>query len=133
MLYGKMISPLAAAAGGYVLLATETTNEPSDWHRWVGNLHAWFDWLPDGAILYGRLRLRHRRSDQDVAAASDALKTAFNRGLPYYSLGLQWLVEGLSMLASRDKDAARMLDQVRAVSWQVNPRQTFTTLRISRQ
>lgn len=131
MLYGKLINPLAAAAGGYCLIGTETGDEPKDWHGWISNLRQWFDWLPDGAIQYGRLKLRHRQSDADVAEARDALYEGYRRGLPFYSLGLQWLIDGLTLLASRETEAADMLRHVRAVAWRANFQQPFTTLRLS--
>lgn len=131
LLYGKVVNPLAAAAGGYCLIGTETGEEAKDWHEWISNLRQWFDWLPDGAILYGQLRMRHRQSDADVAAARDAFFEAYRRGLPFYSLGLQWLTEGLTLLSPREPEAADMLNHVRAVAWLANSRQPFTTLKVT--
>ena len=86
MLFIKMSNPLAAAAGGYVLLATEQGTEPNDWHRWIENLCNWFEWLPDGAILHASLKLRHQYSDGDLDEARRMLIEAYRRGLPFYSV-----------------------------------------------
>lgn len=128
-LFDKMYNPLAAAAGGYVLLATETTGD-SDWHPWIANLANWFPALPDGAILHGRLLLRHRRGPDDVAHAAARFAEAAGRGLPYFTLGLQWLVEGLVALSAQDPVSAKLLEQVKPVAWLADPEQAFTTLRV---
>jgi len=131
LLYGKFRNPLAAAAGGYVLTATEQADERQDWQAWVPNLAMWFPWLPDGAIQHGRLLLRHRRGKEDVDLARAALFAAYDRGLPFYSLGLQWLVDGLSLFAARDREARTRLAKVQAVAWRANLQQPFTTIRLS--
>lgn len=130
LLFGKMMNPLAAAAGGYALLATEATGDTA-WHRWIHNLAEWFDWLPDGAVQQGRLLLRHRRGPDDVHRARDAFVRAYARGLPFYTLGLIWLVDGLALFAgSGDAEAREMLAPVQEASWRVDLAQPFTTLRL---
>jgi hypothetical protein len=130
MMYRKQTNPLGAAGAGYVLLGTERGSEPKDWHDWISNLLRWFDWLPDGAIQYGWLKLRHRQSSADVDEARDALFTAYRRGLPFYSVGLQWLMDGLTLFARRDPEAAEMLNNVRRVAWRTNLQEPFTIVRL---
>jgi hypothetical protein len=130
MLYGKQINPFGAAAGGYVLLATDLGERDQPWHQWIENLAEWFDWLPDGMILLGRLRLKHRRNAEDVIGARRAMFAAYDRGLPFYSLGLQWLVDGLSLLATDDPESRRRLANVQRVTWRANLQQPFTTIRL---
>ena len=130
LLFLKFINPLAAAAGGYALLSSEETGDTA-WHPWIRNLAARFEWLPDGAIQQGRLLLRHRRGPDDVARARAAFVDACARGLPFYTLGLLWLVDGLSLLAdSGDEEARRLLAPVQEVSWHADLTQPFTTLRL---
>jgi hypothetical protein len=130
LLYGKMVNPLAAAAGGYVLLAVERGPEVERWHDWVPNLANWYSWLPDGMIQPGRLALRRR----DPAALDDARAAFFQahrRGLPFFTLGLQWMVDGLSLLAAANVRGARpRLKEVQQVAWRANLQQPFTTLRL---
>ncbi|MBZ2194683.1 hypothetical protein [Occultella gossypii] len=128
-LFEKMVNPFAAAAGGYVLLATEETGDTA-WHPLIANLAARFDWLPDGAVLQGRLLLRHRSGSADVHAARDSFMEAYRRGLPFYTLGLQWLVDGLRTFAGTgDEEAGRMLATVQEVAWHADLAQPFATLR----
>ncbi len=129
MLFGKVANPLAAAGGGYVLLATEPTGEAADWPDWIENLRAGFPWLPDGSIQSGWLKLKRRRDQADVEDARAAFHEAVERGLPFYSIGLQRLVEGLTMFEG-DPATDRLLKQVRTVAWRANLQQPFTTLRL---
>jgi len=133
MVLRKQVNPLAAAGAGYVLLGTERGAEPKEWHDWIGNLRNWFDWLPDGAIQDGWLRLRHRRSPADLDAAREALFTAYRRGLPYYSVGLQWLMDGLTLFSHHDPEAAEMLRHVRDVATRADFGEPFTILRLEQQ
>lgn len=130
MLFMKQSNPLGAAGGGYVLLGTEGSGGPKEWHRWISNLMNRFDWLPDGAIQHGWLKLRHRASSDDLDEARDALFTAYHRGLPFYSVGLQWLIDGLTLFAPHDRDAATMLENVHRVAWQANLQEPFTIVRL---
>lgn len=130
ILFMKQSNPLGAAGGGYVLLGTERSSEPKDWHRWINNLMNRFDWLPDGAIQHGWLKLRHRESSDDLDEARAALFTAYRRGLPFYSVGLQWLVDGLTLFASHDKAAAEMLENVHRVASRTNLQEPFTIVQL---
>lgn len=130
MLYFKVTNPYAAAAGGYALVGTATQAVKRDWHTWVSNLMKWFEHIPDGAIQWGYLRMRMRRSQSDVDEARDAFKLAYRRGLPFYSMGLRWLLDGLEMVSQEDDEAAEMLKNVRQVAWRANYQQPFTILRV---
>ena len=59
----KSDNPFAAAAGAYVLISTQEGPDKQTWHSWVKNLMDWYPWLPDGAIQYGRLRIRDQGSE----------------------------------------------------------------------
>jgi hypothetical protein len=131
MLYGKMINPLAATGGAYVLLATEQGSEAKQWHDWIKNLMDWFEWLPDGAILFGSLKLRHRRNEEDIAQARSALMTGYHRGIPYYSVGVRWLVDGLTLFAEKDVEARSMLESVRQVARRVSVAEPFTIVSLT--
>jgi hypothetical protein len=143
MLFGKMMNPMSAAAGGYLLVhewvsqsAADTTRTP-EWVQWIDNLANWFPWLPDGAILQGWLALRRRGRDPDLAGARAALLEAEKRGIPIFTAGIRRLSDGLLILASEAKrrkipdaelDAA--LARVRCLAWQSDPRQVFTCVRL---
>jgi hypothetical protein len=130
MLYGKYENPLAAAAGGYALVGTAHEAVDKEWHGWVGNLMRSFAWIPDGAIQWGQLRLRMRRDANDIKEARDAFKTAYGRGLPFYSMGMRWLMDGLEWFSRDDAEAKTMLENVRQLAWRTNYQQPFTILKL---
>jgi hypothetical protein len=87
LLYSKVQNPIAATIGGYALLKL---NDLDRMHNWADNLAAWFEWLPDGAVIAGEVAAR-RGMD---AHAAELFQTAIHRGLPLFT-------EGLSLLATR--------------------------------
>jgi hypothetical protein len=130
LLYGKMQNVLAAAAGAYAMVGTATDTQDREWHQWVRNLAQWFPQIPDGAIQLAQLLLRLRRSTADVTEAMSLLKQAYSRGLPYYTLGLRWLLEGLERVGRLDPEAAQMSKAVRAVASRIHPQSPFTIVRL---
>ncbi|HEX5885255.1 MAG TPA: hypothetical protein VFY67_12010 [Pyrinomonadaceae bacterium] len=132
MLFQKFTNPLGAAGGAYILLGTEPVTQRRPWHDWVQNLMNYFPWLPDGAIQYAWLQLRQSPSKENRDRARQALITAFRRGVPYYTLGLQWMVDGLTLLGEDDQEAQRMLQAVQQISWRSDTSQTFTSIALAR-
>lgn len=130
MLYYKGKNPFAAAAGGYALVGTASHASKRDWHSWVENLMNLFPHVPDGAIQWGQLRMRMRRNASDLKEASKAFKLAYRRGLPFYSMGMRWLLDGLELVSRNDEEAAEMLKKVRQIAWRTNYQQAFTILRL---
>lgn len=125
MLYSKFLNPLAAAAGAYVLIGTDHTRDETYWDPWVERLAASFPWLPDGAILRAVRLLRRAAPDRE--GARKGLIEAFDRGIPFYTLGLVWLVEGLSAFPD-DPECAERLDRARRLSWLTDMREPFLIL-----
>lgn len=131
MLFEKFSNPLGAAAGGYLLLGAMKPGEEVDrprWHGWIRNLMNYFEWLPDGAVQYAWLQLRQGELERNREAARSALFEAFDRGLPYYTLGLRWLVDGLTLLGEGDGEAEQRLRQVQQVAWHADMSNLFTAL-----
>jgi hypothetical protein len=138
MLLDKVANPLGAAAGAYVLVMANHDRSDQSWHHWVGNLYTHFTWIPDGAIALAKLRLNHQTSDQDVDEALEAVLAAYGRGLPFYSIGLRWLLDTLTAFVDDDHYAARRdeirhcLERVRIVARRGNYQQPFTSILLSR-
>jgi hypothetical protein len=130
MLYYKTVNPFAAAAGGYALVGTALQATDKEWHSWIRNLMNMFEHIPDGAIQWGQLHLRMRRKKSDIEEAKQAFKLAYRRGLPFYSMGMKWLMEGLEWVSRDDTEAGEMLKNVRQIAWRTNYQQPFTILRI---
>ncbi|MET8751940.1 hypothetical protein ABZW32_17835 [Streptomyces sp. NPDC004667] len=127
-LYSGLDNPLAAAAGCYVLIGTDHTPGETRWDPWLERLADGFPWLGDGAILRAVRLLRRSRGDRrDVRRGRDALIEAFDRGIPFYTLGLSWLVDGLAAFPE-DPACARRLDEARRLSWLVDTREPFLIL-----
>jgi len=143
LLFDKMTNPMAAAGGGYVLVdewvrdSSRSGAAPPQWQGWIDNLSHWFPWLPDGAILQGWLALRRRDLPPDLPRARAALLEAERRGIPLYTAGVRRLSDGLMLLANEagrngasDPEIDQAVARVRRLAWQVDPRQTFTCVRL---
>ena len=135
MLFDKVGNPLAAAAGAYVLLATEGVAESRAWHPWVDNLMHWFPWLPDGAIQSAWVRLGRQEGEDSLRQARHNLLEAYRRGLPLYARGVRLLLDGLTLFANearatddRDAPVEEALQAVREWAVRTNMRQPFTSL-----
>ena len=134
LLFEKLSNPIAAAAGGYILLSGSQLDDHEKWHEWIGNLMRWFPWLPDGAIQYAWIRLRYP-IDNDLSMVRTCLLEAFCRGLPFYSKGVAMLRDGLTICANdareknnQDKEVEYALQIVQNLALRTNPRQPFTTV-----
>jgi hypothetical protein len=130
MLFGKLANPLAAAAGGYILVAAGDP-KTQDWPAWLDNLEAWFPALPDAAVLRGSLLLRTARDQADLDKAREAFLHAFERGIPYFSLGVSWLLDGLTVFSDHPGVRSRG-EKVQQVAKRLDLSQAFTVIRVSR-
>jgi hypothetical protein len=94
----------------------------------------WFPDLPDGAVLYARDLIERGRSIDDLLKAKEALKVAYERGLPLYVAGFRHLLDGLQLFADPDDgdlfdpQAKSMRARVARVAARVDPTQPFTVL-----
>ena len=132
MLFEKMTNPLGAAAGAYVLLAAGGDREHRDWHSWIDNLSNWFPHIPDGAILKGSLRLRFPKNSNSTVEARTALVEGFDRGIPYYSAGVFWLLDGLTAFAD-DEVVQNKMRIVQRVAHRLDLSQAFTVVRLGQK
>jgi hypothetical protein len=128
-LFEKWTNPLAAAAGGYVLLSTAESDELDHWPYWLANLAERFEGIPDGAILRAKWLLE-RGSRDDFEKAHDLLYDACNRGLPFFAAGVVWLIDGLRRVAV-DCDVCReQLHIVQGVARSMDLSQAFTCIHL---
>lgn len=128
MLYSRLDNPLAAAAGCYVLIGTDHSPGETRWDPWLERLADGFPWLADGAILRAVRLLRRACGDRrQVRRGRDGLIEAFDRGIPFYTLGLAWLADGLAAFPE-DPECARRLDAARWLSWLADTREPFLIL-----
>ena len=67
----------------------------------------------------------------DIEEARDALFKAYGRGLPFFSAGVRWLLNGLTIFADDDDTEAReMAKRVHRVSLRTDMSQPFTVIRM---
>jgi len=125
----KRANPLAAAAAAICLLGASRLDRSAPWHDWLDNLDSGFNWLPDGAVLSARRRLLGSDTQADSELAKDALLRAFRRGLPFYTLSLTWLLEGLRQFRD-DAKCAAAVEAVRRVAVRADVGQAFTVLSV---
>jgi hypothetical protein len=135
-LYEKSENPLAAAAGGYVLLdqaRNSDERQKADWNRWIYNLMDMYYWMPDGAVQHGWLKWQFGEQEE----ARRSFLTAFNRGIPFYSTGVRWLYDGLALLEEdteadgrQDDDVKKALAIVRLVARHTRVDQVFTVVKV---
>jgi hypothetical protein len=90
ILQGKVSNPVQATLAAYALLKVSNT-ERTDW---VLNLTNWFNYLPDGPIIYAWYLIREGKAEQ----AHEFFRLALRRGLPMYSEGVRLLRDGLNFL-----------------------------------
>lgn len=134
MLYDKLGNPFAAAAGAYLFALG---GDPGQEHeQWMDSLCGRFPWLPDGPIALGWKCLRTgRRGSSDWRQARQHFAMATQRGLPYYSIGLHILVDGLTLLSMaepEDIEIKDMLTAATAVNMACVRSEPFTTLELWR-
>jgi len=130
----KLDNPFAACAAAYVGFATLTPGESAPrWTNWLQNLTDLFAWLPDGAVIQAAYLLKTAKVQADLDAARDTFKTAYGRGVPFYTAGLQHLLNGLYMFSGSDDEAKAMHEKVAAVACRVDPMRAFTQITIPAQ
>jgi len=132
LLQGKLFNPFAATVGGYVLMKGTTDFEGQSlfWYDWINNLCEYFPFLPDGAILNGWLKLYQRKNDY-LQEACNLFLEAFYRGIPYYSKGVEMLLDGLQIISSSDRykqddEVKKALTIIQKLALRVDVDQPFT-------
>src|SRR5262249_17468039 len=102
----KASNPLAAVAGALIAVSASNPDIEKRWDPWLENIARWFVGIPDGPILLGRRLLMRARTEQQVAEARRWLVEGFRRGVPFYSLAVDWLARGLESIPGDDADLA---------------------------
>ncbi|WP_211841914.1 hypothetical protein [Massilia eburnea] len=147
LLYAKADDPVAAAAAGYALLNAPPNAIRVPWHYWIGNLGAYFDYVPDGRILHATLLLQRsdvygeKRGNFDsyfpddlserLLKAASLIESSLEMGPPMFRMGLGLTASNIGILLESDlpKDVLakmRRADKlVTALRRRVNPLEPF--------
>jgi hypothetical protein len=125
----KDSNPLAAVAGALITVAASEPEVEEKWDPWLKNIAEWFMSIPDGPIVRGRRLLMRARSDEQIAEARRCFEQVFRRGVPFYSLSVDWLARGLESLPGNDEKLAQMQRIARHLSSRIDPTHAFTVIR----
>jgi len=125
----KVENPFAATAGALVAVATGRLDQALISEQWVWNLANWFPGLPDGPVLVARLLMSGKNFESRRVEAKTQLLDAYRRGVPVYSLAVDWLAQGLGAFGD-DPDTAGPTKNVRRVAQLCDPTRAFTVLRL---
>jgi hypothetical protein len=131
-LYGKDENPLATAACGYVVLATDDNARREGPPEWLNHLLREFPDLPDAYILLGKYLRDHAYGGSDDGSAHELFYAAYEHGVPFFSAGVSWLIEGLRGSAPSCDICERMLREVRSVAAYMDLTGAFTSFRLER-
>ncbi|WP_373987824.1 caspase family protein [Duganella sp. BuS-21] len=127
----KTSNPLAAIAGALIAIASADPKVQQKWDQYLLNIANWFPDIPDGPILLGRRLLQRATSDEDIAHAHAWLSEGYQRGVPVYSLSLEWLARGLESLPDGVPELPAQRARARHIASRVDPRHPFTVLRLT--
>jgi hypothetical protein len=128
MLRGKMQDPVGAVVAGYFLLQTGRLERAG----WMQILAERFSGIPDGAVIYAWALLMG--AEPDVPRAANYLRTAAERGIPLFTIGLRRLYDGLTYVRELDphynRDLRVPFSVVRAVAAKAEWEAVYTTFRL---
>lgn len=127
----KLSNPLAALAGALVAVAAASPDLDRHWDPWLRNLAQWFPGIPDGPVILGRRLLTRARNADQIVAARQCFLQGFERGVPIYSLTIDWLARGLESLPGEDAELTQRRLAARRLANRIDPGQIFTVIRIS--
>jgi hypothetical protein len=128
----ELSNPLAAVAGALIVVAASNPDIEKRWDRWLENIANWFWDIPDGPIVLGRRLLMRARTKEQVAKSRGWFVEGFRRGVPFYSLAVDWLARGLESIPGDDAALARMQRAARHLAGRIDPTRTFTVIRVSK-
>jgi hypothetical protein len=81
---------------------------------------------PDCLVIAAWRMIRLPENQQDVRSA---ILEAFRAGPPFFSMGVGWILDALTMLGPEDSQAAGYADIVKQVAIRLDTSQVFTTVR----
>jgi hypothetical protein len=126
----KVSNPLAAVAGALIAVAASNPDIEKTWDPWLLNIANWFPFVPDGPIVLGRRLFMRARTKEQIDEARRWFMIGFERGVPFYSLTVDWLVRGLESLPGEDPALATMQRAARQLVGRVDPTHAFTVIRL---
>ena len=124
----KMENPLATIASALVAVAADRLDSFALLEKWFSKLANSFPQLPDGPVLAARYLVTRQSPTRDLVAAKALLLNAYHRGIPIFSVAVDWLAQGLNFFA-KDADTVGPAQCMRRISNLCDPTRVFTVLR----
>jgi hypothetical protein len=125
----KVTNPLAAVAGALIAVAGSNPEQEQEWDRWLINIVKWFPTIPDGPIILARRLLMKARTPSQLKLATGFLIEGYLRGVPYYSLSVDWLARGMESIPTSNEVVIQVRNDARRIANRVDPTYAFTVIR----
>ncbi|MBZ9801090.1 caspase family protein [Mesorhizobium sp. ES1-6] len=127
---GDAHNPFLQIGAALIFAATgPVTHHPLDMA--VEKLAVDYPSLPDGPIILARRRWARAQSAGDRTDALALFREGFRRGVPMFTLALDWLGQGLS--ESEDCEGAAAAAAAKELAWRVDLTRCFTCFRLDTQ
>ncbi|WP_155956542.1 caspase family protein [Rhizobium sp. CF080] len=130
-IHDKVNNPFAAIAGALIAVGAAVPDLKTQWDPWLFNIANWFPGLPDGPIVLARRLLTKARSESELNEAKSWFVEGFRRGVPVFSLSVEWLARGLESLPDEDGELLRLRETARALANRVDSVHAFTVIRVN--
>lgn len=128
-MHDKVSNPLAATAGALIAIGAADPDIEKRWDPWLRNIANWFGGLPDGPIILARRLLTRARTKAQIEEAKGWFVEGFRRGVPVFSLSVDWLARGLESIPDDGDEGLRMRAAARRLANRVDPTHAFTVIR----
>ena len=125
----KIENPIAAMAGALVAVATRRLVDLQISEQWLRNLVNWFPMIPDGPVILARHLMSSGNDGNARSEAKMLLLLACDRGVPLFSLSVDWLAEALADF-SADQETASAGKATRRLAQLCDPSRIFTVLQV---
>ncbi len=124
-------NPFPALAAALVAVGSGEAARTKKWLPLMARMSADHRALPDAPIILGRHRLMRAKSAGDLEAALAHFEEGYARGVPYFSLSVDWLSRGLNSIGTNSEGHRDRQMAARRLASRVDPTAAFTVVRMS--
>ncbi len=124
-------NPFPALAAALVAVGSGDAKRAEAWLGLMSELANAHPELPDAPIVLGRYRLMRATTAGDLEAALAHFERGYARGVPYFTLSVDWLSRGLNSIESSAPAHGERQLAARRLASRVDPTTAFTVVRIS--
>jgi hypothetical protein len=131
----KVANPFVATAGALIAVGSGRFEHFAVQEQWLRNLSNWFPGIPDGPIILARRLGERARTRGDRKYLGSLLMEGFNRGIPAFSLSVEWLATGLAEIAEdktepHNEQIHQAAIVARRLVAKIDPTKPLTTIRL---